>query len=132
MKKIFVFAMVLSCISTTGFAQHKPPRVGGDADAHGCRASAGYTWSQLKKECIRLFEQEIKLSDVKPKSNTQAIVVFSKDRKKAEVFIPSAKGSTILTRSGRRGNYSWKSGDWALTDKDGYWLKKGKKLMYKS
>jgi hypothetical protein len=132
MKKILVFALVLSCISTAVFAQRRSHRIGGDADAHGCRASAGYTWSQLKKECIRLFEQEIKLPDVNPKGSMQVIIIFSKDRKKAEAFIPSTKGSTILARSGRRGNYSWKNGDWALTDKNGYWLKKGKRLMYKS
>ena len=49
-------------MSTAIFAQErKPQMVGNDADKHGCRASAGYTWSQLKKECIRIFDLDIKM-----------------------------------------------------------------------
>lgn len=32
--------------------------VGGDKDKHGCIASAGYTWSEVQKDCIRLWEKE--------------------------------------------------------------------------
>lgn len=32
--------------------------VGGDKDKHGCIASAGYTWSEAQKDCIRLWEKE--------------------------------------------------------------------------
>ena len=28
--------------------------VGNDKDDHGCIASAGYTWSEVRKDCIRL------------------------------------------------------------------------------
>lgn len=31
--------------------------VGGDKDKHGCIASAGYTWSEVQKDCIRLWEK---------------------------------------------------------------------------
>ena len=30
--------------------------VGNDKDEHGCIASAGYTWSEVQQNCIRLFE----------------------------------------------------------------------------
>lgn len=30
--------------------------VGADKDAHGCIGSAGYTWSQPMKKCIRSWE----------------------------------------------------------------------------
>lgn len=33
-----------------------PPIVGGDRDEHSCIASAGYSWSQSKGECVRLRE----------------------------------------------------------------------------
>ncbi len=33
-----------------------PPIVGGDSDVHGCKASAGYSWSTLEKKCIRPWE----------------------------------------------------------------------------
>ncbi|MCT4617400.1 MAG: hypothetical protein N4A38_04280 [Candidatus Gracilibacteria bacterium] len=31
--------------------------VGGDRDEHGCIGSAGYMWSEFKKECVRPWEQ---------------------------------------------------------------------------
>ena len=32
------------------------PVAGADRDAHGCIASAGYTWSNVRNQCIRIFE----------------------------------------------------------------------------
>jgi hypothetical protein len=31
--------------------------VGGDRDEHGCIGSAGYTWCELKKKCLRTWEE---------------------------------------------------------------------------
>ena len=30
-------------------------RVGGDRDKHGCIGSAGYQWSEVQQDCIRVF-----------------------------------------------------------------------------
>jgi hypothetical protein len=68
--------------------------VGGDSDAHGCKASAGYTWSTLKKTCIRAFELPLKLSN--PSGTLIAGVAFSDDKKQAEVF--AKEGNFILTK----------------------------------
>ena len=38
-----------------------PQPVGNDQDAHGCRASAGYQWSPLLGQCVRLCEQAVRL-----------------------------------------------------------------------
>ncbi len=35
----------------------QPPLVGGDVDEHGCKASAGYSWCDAKKSCIRVWEE---------------------------------------------------------------------------
>ena len=35
---------------------HPAALVGADRDEHGCIGSAGYTWSEVRKDCIRLFE----------------------------------------------------------------------------
>ncbi|MEZ2334798.1 hypothetical protein AB6735_04150 [Mucilaginibacter sp. RCC_168] len=105
---------------------------GGDRDKHGCIGSAGYTYSIIKKDCIQTFAQKIKLKEVDPKRSfsTIAAVIFSDDNKKAEIFLSDYKESQILIRTGKKGNYVWKKGDLKLTDKDGYQLKKGKKLIY--
>ena len=41
-----------------------PQPVGNDQDAHGCRASAGYQWSPLLGQCVRLFEQAVRLQSL--------------------------------------------------------------------
>ncbi|MFZ6035326.1 MAG: hypothetical protein ACOYUB_04255 [Patescibacteria group bacterium] len=35
----------------------QPPLVGGDVDEHGCKASAGYSWCDAKRSCIRVWEE---------------------------------------------------------------------------
>lgn len=107
--------------------------VGGDRDSHGCIGSAGYTYSQIKKDCVRVFEQKIKLTEVAPKgsSTSMAAVIFSKDMKKAEVFIPDTDGeSLILTRIGR--GKIWKKDDYVLVPfkKNEYQLKKDNVVIY--
>lgn len=32
--------------------------VGGDRDAHGCIGSAGYSWCEIKKKCLRVWEEK--------------------------------------------------------------------------
>jgi hypothetical protein len=69
-----------------------PVKVGGDKDAHGCIGSAGYTWSEMKGECIRLFEAGIRLN---PKDDAldqtqSAFVVFKSATvyKSGELYLP--------------------------------------------
>ncbi|MGK6340624.1 hypothetical protein ACMGDK_00190 [Chryseobacterium sp. DT-3] len=125
-KTILLSAMFLGSFA---FAQIK----GGDRDAHGCIGSAGYTYSQIKKDCVRVFEQKIKLTEVAPKgsSTSMAAVIFSKDLKKAEVFVPDTDGeSLILTRAGR--GKIWKKDGYVLVPfkKNGYQLKKDNVVIY--
>lgn len=56
MKKTIVFSAMF--LGSLVFAQTTPV-LGGDKDAHGCIGSAGYTYSQVKKDCVRTFEQKI-------------------------------------------------------------------------
>lgn len=46
-------------------AQPSPtkPAVGGDKDAHGCIGSAGYTWCDEKKKCLRQWEESCVVND---------------------------------------------------------------------
>jgi hypothetical protein len=86
------------------FAQQKAPVLGGDRDVHGCKGSAGYTYSQIRNNCVRVFEQKIKLKEVSSdKSYTSmTAVIFSKDMKRAEVFIPDGMAKVLfLIRKGK-------------------------------
>lgn len=40
--------------------------VGGDRDEHGCIGSAGYTWCETKRKCLRLWEEICEGSVAKP------------------------------------------------------------------
>ncbi len=131
MKKTILFN-ALFLVSFAG-AQQKIQTLGGDHDRHGCKGSAGYVYSQVKNDCIRLFEQKIKLTEVKPKGSSASIsaVIFSKDMKKAEVFLPEINtGSLILTRLGK--GKTWKNADYILVPykKSGYQLKKDNITIY--
>ncbi|MCX7057244.1 MAG: peptidase [Proteobacteria bacterium] len=46
-------ALVAGCALTPA---RLPTRVGADADAHGCRASAGYMWCARTAACERSWE----------------------------------------------------------------------------
>jgi hypothetical protein len=127
MKKTILFCAML--LSSLAFAQ----KVGGDKDVHGCKGSAGYTYSQVKKDCVRVFEQKIKLTELNPKGSSISMtaIIFSKDMKKAEVFLPEQNtGSLILTRLGK--GKVWKNDKYILTPykKTGYQLKKDNVVIY--
>ncbi|SIQ51633.1 hypothetical protein SAMN05880574_11520 [Chryseobacterium sp. RU37D] len=134
MKKTILFSAMI--FGSLAFAQ-KTPVLGGDKDAHGCKGSAGYTYSQIKNDCVRVFEQKIQLNEVKSEKGytTGTAVIFNKNMSKAEVFIPdgSAK-SIILERQGK--SKSWKSGSHIKNSyvlvpyKKSYQIKKDNVVIY--
>lgn len=139
MKKIFLFLIVASTFScakkvsqdsagATPTEAKKEPIVGADSDSHGCKASAGYTWSVLKKECIRVFENSTRLNHAEDGKtySTVSYVIF--DGNKAELFLDTQKESVVLERKSE--GDSWKNGDWELIPWKGYVLKKGGEILY--
>jgi hypothetical protein len=128
----FIFMSILSNGQTTEKpAEVLPPLVGGDTDKHGCKPSAGYTFSILKNDCVRLFEQEIQLNEVAPKKSysTNVTIIFSNDNRKAELFISTMESSIILIRKGRR--LLWKGNSFELSKSKDYILKKANKVIYR-
>lgn len=105
--------------------------VGADADAHGCKGSAGYTWSELKQNCIRVFEEGVKMTaaDATLDQTTAAFAVFNADSSKVELFIPSASNGIILSKT--------ETGKWAdsvfvfSAKGQQFEVQKGKSLLYK-
>ena len=138
MKKMFLFSIIVglsfSCgkkVAQDNVTSKEPKKevaAGADSDAHGCKASAGYTWSILKKECIRIFENSTKLSHAEDGKayTTVAYVIFDGD--KAELFLDTQKESIILERKSE--SDSWVKGDLQLIPWKGYVLKKAGKIIY--
>lgn len=135
MKKTILFGAMF--FTSLAFAQ-KAPVVGGDKDVHGCKGSAGYTYSQLRNDCVRVFEQKIKLKEVNSDKSytTSTAVIFSKNMSKAEIFVPDGSAnSIILDRQGK--SKIWKSGkhikdSYVLVPykKTGYQIKKNDVVIY--
>lgn len=111
------------------FAQQTQPKAGADRDSHGCIGSAGYTYSQLKKECIRPFEQKIQLKEMATKGNYTAAILFNKDQSKAEIFLKEEKNSVILNRTSKG---IWKNGTYSLKQDKGFMVFQNMKAIYKS
>ncbi|MDQ2768925.1 MAG: hypothetical protein M3Y54_00285 [Bacteroidota bacterium] len=129
MAKKVILSSLLFCLGTIySFGQ----TVGGDKDKHGCLASAGYTYSTLSKKCIRVFEQALKLDNafLKQSSTSQTCILFSKDTKKAEIFVAGKEG-TVLDRFGAKGHYLWKNGGYVVGNTNGYYIKKDGVLIYR-
>lgn len=127
-KKILLTASLFISIATISVAQS--PTVGGDSDKHGCKGSAGYTYSKLKKECVQAFMQDVKLNgnESAGTADYMAAVIFSSNKKQAEVIMKDE--SVILKRTGKVDNYVWKSGGYQLSEKGGYTLTKAKNIVY--
>lgn len=89
----------------------RTPMPGADSDEHGCKASAGYTWSEVQKDCIRVFEKGIRTEAVDG-SNESAFIVFSPDSAQVELFFSNRQPNEILDRRGLpSGGYAWNMED---------------------
>lgn len=110
-----------------------PPMTGSDRDEHGCIGSAGYTWSIIKKDCIRIFEIGIRLNPsiaVADKTST-AFIVFDHDKLRAELFVPGQPGSSVILEYGKKNSQVWHNKDWDLAKtENGFMLKKGGVVQY--
>ncbi len=58
---LFAIALLSACATQPAPVPSQPtpipaPIVGGDRDAHGCIASAGYTWCARESACVRPWE----------------------------------------------------------------------------
>jgi hypothetical protein len=74
---------------------HAVTIAGADNDEHGCKASAGYQWSELKQECIRPFELSLRI--LSRDKTSQTGVLFSADSSQSEIF--SLDGHFVLEKS---------------------------------
>ena len=133
--KLLITAMAVVLFTSGVSAQLVPKGTGSDKDKHGCKLSAGYSFSVLKNDCVRLFEEKIQLKEVNPKKSykSNATVILSEDGTKAELFMPSAEGSLILDKEPSKKAVVYKKGKYTLTKvKNSYTLKLANKNVFKS
>lgn len=110
--------------------------VGNDSDAHGCKGSAGYTWSVIKNECIRPWENTLQLLPINHKDSSAIItasVIFSTDSTKAELFMANETENLVLDKT--ENGYALKTelSTFELIVKNNIWtIIKSGKAIYKS
>lgn len=142
MKKIFLLTLVVisaySCKDLSNGSDMTIQKdslgtvVGNDKDDKGCVASAGYTWSELKNNCIRPFEVGIRLNPATEIKQGDAVysafAVLEENGDRAELFIPNEKLPLMLVRESEGKPYV--KDDWKLQTTKGYKLMKGDSLLY--
>lgn len=87
--------------------------VGVAMDEHGCNAAAGYMWSEVRGDCIRIFEEGIRMDSQADKNVTSsAFLVFSPDSLQVELFLPEENAQPVLDRRALpKGGYAWNQED---------------------
>ncbi len=102
-----------------------------DKDENGCLASAGYIWSKMNKDCVKIYSG-IQLNPVSNPENEDetksAFVMFSEDSNQAEIFLPDTTETIILSRQSE--GKPWTKDDWQLIPWKGYVLKKAEETKF--
>ncbi|WP_228451983.1 hypothetical protein [Chryseobacterium sp. G0186] len=133
--KLLITAITVVMFASSASAQITPKGAGSDKDAHGCKGSAGYSFSVIKNDCVRLFDEKIQLKEVDSKKSytSNATIIFSQDGEKAELFLPASHGSLILEKEASKKAVVYKKGKYVLTKvKNRYVLKLANKIVFKS
>lgn len=107
-------ALIMGCTSPSPM-----PLVGADRDEKGCIPSAGYTWSELKQQCVQPFSiADIRLTD--PENPTLAVyVILAEEQGKAEVFSANLPQNLILDAV--KGGYAAKDKSLYLLNINNQW-----------
>lgn len=96
MRNVILVMVVSFSLSSCLYVSVTSHRIGGLSDKYGCIPSAGMTYSQLKGECIQVFNQGLRLNPIQVNEAViSAFILFSKNGKRVEVFLPNNK-SVIL------------------------------------
>lgn len=143
-KCLFIFCVIFTFISCKklDFEQEEELTVkqtlldtieNADKDKDGCLASAGYVWSTLNKECIKLYESTVTLypqSNLNNEDETKnAYLIFGENGgNEAELYLPSQEKSIILVRQTE--GQPWVFNEWQLIPWKGFQLKKGDEILF--
>lgn len=82
-------ALIVSCAPAEIELVDNLPMPGSDRDAHGSIGSAGYSWSEVRADFIRVWEDGVALVDAQDAAATSsAYLIASADNSKQELFLP--------------------------------------------
>lgn len=99
-----------------------------DEDEHGCAYTAGYKWSEIEDDCVRIFEKGFRLNPIGlaedsteenelEDNDVSCFVLFSNNKREAEIFLPNKVGGILLEQTNKKKLYT--NAGWELeTEKD--------------
>ena len=115
-----------------------PVLAGNDADSKDCKGSAGYSWSALRKECIRPWENGVAFLKTKEGQTTAAYLILSVDKRNAELFCSESEIPSLLSVSYKRTDkglqylYEDTASRWAVVyDTGRYMLQNNGDILYR-
>jgi len=105
-------------------------------DENGCKTADGETWSIVRKSCIHLSDIGIKLDpqEAALDKTNPAWLVFTDDKVRVEIFLPTQKKPVIIRKSSAEGEpLKWANGPLTLAENNGiFTLDDEGKILYQS
>lgn len=99
--------------------KENPELIGGQKDEHGCLVSAGETWSQMKQECIQIFNVGQRLNPLDIKSGDavfSAFILFNENQSELELFLPHHSNTALLIYDANKAIYQSNEFQYNLKD----------------
>lgn len=103
-------------------------------DKNGCIEEAGYKWSIIKDNCIRVVDEGFRLNPISDLSNLEpaisAYVILDEKKLQAEVFLQDLSHSIYFKRNSESEDFKEK--DFTLSLKSGFTLSIKDSIAYKA
>lgn len=147
MKKYLFFLVLLSALTSCDYVLKKKEskaRVEIDSvpelgiaivkDKNGCVEEAGYKWSIIKDNCIRVVDEGFRLNPIDNLANLEpsksVYVLLNEDKLNAEVFLQDLPKAIYLSRKSQ--NEDFLKDNYKLSLKDGYTFSINDSIAYKA
>jgi len=105
-----------------------------EKDKNGCVKEAGYKWSIIKDDCIRVSDEGFRLNPIDDLSNLEptksAYVLLSEEKLHAEVFLQEMQNSILLSRKTENEDFIEKN--YKLSVKSGYTFAINDSISYRA
>lgn len=109
----FVIGILFIFVITSSCKGKKAQIVGNDKDQYGCIGSAGYIWSSLLEECVRLWEAGFSLTNAQ-REKEKIWVIFNSDSSRVELILTNGTREILDKRTSDLGPV------WNIEDDDTY------------
>jgi hypothetical protein len=109
-------------LTVTPTKNQEPFNVGGDSDEHGCKASAGNSWCEVLKKCVRPWEEPCQEKNNNDEADIKAALVKKHGWNSDEIIVTVSDNNGSYARGGVKEKSSEVGGGMFLAmKKSGAW-----------